>query len=198
VVDQEIMVGVTGAAAGLIGTAVGALISWHSSDRRSKIQNTVELHREWQSEEMTAARMLSDRFVRDNPGKQLLQLELEEDPNAYANVLRVLNFFLRLSVLLKHKQLKSCLVPDLFGSYIVWWHTNCFEARLPAQWVIREDWIFLYGWLERNARSDALARWRENAMYARSNRQAGTPTSTTQRGQQSGQAAGPAPAEPAD
>lgn len=169
----------TGALVGLVGTIVGAGISWLVSDHRARVQNALDLHREWQGEEMTTARMQSDRFIREQPGRDLLKLELEADPTAYATLMKVLNFFLRLSVLLKHGSVSRTLVPSLFGQYIVWWHVNCFESGLPARWVIRDDWMYLFTWLEKRAPRAAFARWRENAVYARDNRLAASAWSST-------------------
>lgn len=194
--DDEILIAVTGAAAGLIGTVVGAVVSWYSSERRSKIQNTVDLHREWQSDDMTAIRLKADRLVRENTGIHLLQLELDGDPTAYANVLRVLNFFQRLWMLLKHKQLTNYLVPELFGSYIVWWNVNCFEAGIPSKWVIRQDWLSLYAWLEANSSVETFGRWKDNAAFAKKNRQAGSLLAAAV-AQPGAQADGPAPGGPA-
>ncbi len=171
--NDEILIAITGAASGLIGTIVGAVVSWYSSERRSKIQNTVDLHREWQSDDMTAIRQKADRFLRDNAGRQLLQLELDADPAAYANVQSILNFFHRLWMLLKHKQLTNYLVPELFGNYIVWWNVNCFEAGIPSKWVIRQDWLSLYAWLEANSSAESFRQWKDNAAFAKRNREAG-------------------------
>jgi hypothetical protein len=193
--DDEVLIAVTGAAAGLIGTIVGAVVSWYSSERRSKIQNTVDLHREWQSDDMTAIRLRADRLVRENTGMHLLQMELDADPTAYANVLRVLNFFQRLWMLLKHRQLTNYLVPELFGSYIVWWNVNCFEAGIPSKWVLRQDWLSLYAWLEANSSAGTFGQWKDTAAFAKKNRQTGSLLGAAV-AQLGAQADGPAPGGP--
>ena len=156
----------------MAGTILGAAISWYSTTRLSRVQNTLDLHREWQSPDTTRARMMADKFVHATREKDLLRIELESDPAQSSGIWIVLNFFQRLSVLVRHKRVASALIPDLFGTYIVWWHVNCFADRLPVAWAIRKDWDFLHGWLLRHARPEDFATWQRNADFARANRAA--------------------------
>ena len=167
---EEQLMAIIGAGSGLIGTILGAGLSWYTTDRLARVQNTLDLHREWQSPEVTRARMMADKLIHAMRDKDLLRIELESDPAQSNGIWVVLNFFQRLSVLVRHKRVARTLVPDLFGTYIVWWHLNCFADRLPDAWAIRQDWESLYGWLLRNAPPADLAIWQRNAEFAKANR----------------------------
>lgn len=156
--------------AGLVGVIAGAAISWYLGERQTRLQNTLELQREWQGEGMAVVRMKADRLLRDNPGKDLLQLELQDTPENYSNILRILTFYQRLYMMIRYRQLNLSLVPELFGKDIAWWHVNCFRDRLPESWIMRNDWFALYHWLEQHA-GPGLGPWTEAAERARKHRE---------------------------
>lgn len=156
--------------AGLVGVIAGGAISWYVGERRTRLQNTLELQREWQGEGMAIVRMSADKLLRDNPGKDLLHLELQHTPENYSNILRILTFYQRLHMLVRYRQVNLGLVPELFGKDIAWWHVNCFRDRLPDTWIMRKDWFALYAWLQTHATAD-LPTWLEAAERARKHRE---------------------------
>ncbi len=167
-------------ATGLIGVLAGATISWYASERRFRVQNTVDLQREWNGEGMAIVRMRADRMIRNHPGKDLLQLEMQDSPENYSNILRILTFFQRMRMLVQYRQINTHLVPELFGRDIVWWHVNCFRDRLPESWIMRSDWLALHAWIQKHSPADTYARWVKAAEHARLNRENVTPAPMTQ------------------
>jgi hypothetical protein len=157
---------------GLVGVIAGAMVSWFANVRRQRLQNTLELQREWQGESMAVVRMKADRLIRSHPGKGLLHMELQETPENYSNILRLLTFYQRLYMLVRYRQVTLALVPELFGREFAWWHVNCFRDRLPEVWIMRRDWMALHDWLQAHADPAQLRAWTEAAERARKHRDA--------------------------
>jgi len=155
---------------GLVGVVAGAVVSWFVNIRKQRLQNTLELQREWQGESMAVVRMRADRLVRDHPGRSLLDMELQETPESYSNILRLLTFYQRLYMLVRYRQVTTKLVPELFGREFIWWHVNCFRDRLPEAWIMRRDWIALHDWLQRKTNAEQMHLWSEAAERARKSR----------------------------
>ncbi|QIL19417.1 hypothetical protein [Thermomonas sp. HDW16] len=156
--------------AGFVGVIAGGTISWYVGERKTRLQNTLDLQREWQSEGMAVIRMKADKLLRDNPGKDLLHLELQDTPENYSNILRILTFYQRLYMMIRYRQVNLALTPELFGKDIVWWHVNCFRDRLPNTWIMRNDWFSLYTWLEKHSGA-SMSTWIDAAERARKHRE---------------------------
>ena len=157
---------------GLVGVIAGGVVSWYANQRKQRLQNTLELQREWQGEGMAIVRMKADRLIRSHPGKDLLHMELQETPENYSTLLRLLTFYQRLYMLIRYRQVTAALVPDLFGREFTWWHVNCFRDRLPDAWIMRKDWMALHDWLQKHADPAQLRAWADAAERARKHREA--------------------------
>ena len=169
--DDSIISLLSSIVSGLVGVVAAGLVSWFAHQRKQRLQNTLELQREWQGESMAVVRMKADRLIRNHPGKDLLHMELQASPEDYSNLLRLLTFFQRLYMLIRYRQVTLALVPDLFGREFTWWHVNCFRDRLPDAWMMRKDWMALHDWLQMHADPTQRQAWNDAAERARKHRE---------------------------
>lgn len=164
----DLMIGIV---SGLVGVIAGATVSWFANVRRQRLQNTLELQREWQGESMAMVRMRADKLVRSHPDRDLLHMEMQESPENYSNILRLITFYQRLYMLVRYHQVNLDLVPELFGREFIWWHVNCFRDRLPQSWIMRRDWMALHDWLQDKSDAAQMRSWTEAAERARAHRE---------------------------
>lgn len=57
--------------AALIGTIVGAFITWVANNYQNKLRTTFEMHREFDSDPMYKSRILADQLIKRNPNDTL-------------------------------------------------------------------------------------------------------------------------------
>lgn len=157
----------------LVGTIVGSIISWFITTHRSKLQSTFDLHREFCSGELYKSRVIANKLTEHCPTFTLLELRQEFSEEAF-HILQLANFYHRLYVAVKYRQVEAALVPELLGEVFIWWYIVCFkeqvlltENRIHAASGI----IFLYNWLNKNPRiSKKVREWEMIATEERQRR----------------------------
>ena len=147
------------------GLFTGVFISYLNSlfsKRRSQLQTTFELHREWHSESLRLSRNLGDKFLQDHPNKDLIQIDDDGSINRRDSVHLgiIIDFYKRLWILIKYEQVNKRLIPELFGESFIWWYKNCFHERLiSAKYDSSKQISELNTWIEENSEKSDLDRW---------------------------------------
>jgi hypothetical protein len=151
---------------GLIGTLIGASITWWVAKRASAIAATLRLYEEWNSESMLATRHgvqeVKEFFDRDE--KNTLDSRFRSiKPEQRAAIWKIIYFYEKLYVMIDNNQCNKKLIPDLFGETFYWWYINCFEAKLlplenrTSSIRIRK----LKKWLDKKASPNEISRWKK-------------------------------------
>lgn len=157
---------------GLLGTLLGSFIAWFTSNRHAKMQTTLELHREFNSGEVLKSRRPADRVFAQHMDKTYDQFSSSLEPEEYSHVWNVINFYQRLWVVIKHKQLVSSMAPELFGEVFMRWYIPYFEKMIvpyPQGWSIGNNIRELRNWFESNSDKAMFGRWVELGRQDREN-----------------------------
>jgi len=145
---------------GILGVLLGSLISWVTSDRHSKIQTTLELHREFSSGDVLLSRNTAGRILVKYLDKPLVQFSASLEPEEYSHIWNIIHFYQRLWVSIKHKQVVSSMIPDLFGEVFMRWYIPYFETMLvPLSWSSSKKIKELRDWFESNSSQDDFREW---------------------------------------
>ena len=152
--------GLITAGIGLLGTIIGATISWLVASYRSRTRLTLDLHRELNTEAVLAARNRADTVVLQHPDKDLDDLwdilKVEERNDIWT----VIHFYQRLYIAIKFKQVRTDLVCELFGDVFHWWFINCFERHLlPVNRDSSRQVAALKQWFDSNCSAEDIERW---------------------------------------
>ena len=108
----------------------GALLAFFFDRRKTQITTAFQLHREY-SDELVEEREGAVRFIRDHDGDgNLAELWRIEESDQMECVWKIVYFYERLSVALRHHQVSVKLAPDLFGDAFKFWYSECFETKL--------------------------------------------------------------------
>jgi hypothetical protein len=157
-----------GSGLGLLGTLVGAGITWWVTSRATDTQMTFDLYREFSSEPLLISRheaQNTSSLFDKNASVTLDNMFGSLSANERAHIWNIIHFYEKLSLLIKHKRCNTKLVPELFGEVFYWWYLNCFETKLipirdrEASIRMRE----LKGWFEKKTEREEIARWAERA-----------------------------------
>jgi hypothetical protein len=119
---------VFGAAA--FGAILGASLAWIVDRRKAQVETAFAMHREY-FDSLVEARELSARFVlrhrRDGDLASLWKTLSAADMEC---IWKIVYFYERLWVAMKHRYVSRSLVPDLFGDAFNYWYKECFEEQL--------------------------------------------------------------------
>lgn len=152
--------------AALLGTLVGGFISWIANVYQNKSQATFDFHREFDSDAMHKSRILADQLIRKNSNEMLNEI-YEKYPEDSFHIWQVINFYRRLWVAIKHGQVKTELIPELFGEIFIWWYFVCFEKQyLPAyaHSQARKQIFDLKKWFDTQTDKALLHEWTGSAL----------------------------------
>jgi len=93
---------------------MGAAAAWLAGLQANRWNQTLELHREFNTEEMTKSRDTALAFLRNQPQKTYQQIAEEHQFDASAlPVWDIMRFYQRLTVMTKHRQVVRKQVPNL-------------------------------------------------------------------------------------
>jgi hypothetical protein len=123
------------AGAGLLGTLVGAGITWFAARRRDRLETAFALHREFHAPDMTHSRSLAGKTVRDHGSETFDAMREKLSPDATQHVWNVPYFYQRLWLAIKYKNIQKDFVPEMFGENFCWWYLKSYEEQLlPLGW----------------------------------------------------------------
>ncbi|MEA5447966.1 hypothetical protein VB780_05255 [Leptolyngbya sp. CCNP1308] len=158
--------------AALLGTIVGGFISWIANVYQNKSQATFDFHREFDSDVMHRSRILADQLIRKNPNDTLYEI-YEKYPEESFHIWQVINFYRRLWVAINYGQVKTNLVPELFGEIFIWWYLLCFEKQyIPAynHSQGRKQILELKKWIDKHSNKSEMDEWTRLALKKREQR----------------------------
>lgn len=145
---------------GLLGTLLGAGISWFVSDRHAKMQTTFDLHREFYFGDVLKSRKPGDKVLAKYLDKTYDQFSSSLEPEEYIHIWNTINFYQRLWVAIEHKQVVTKLMPDLFGEVLIRWYILYFEKMfVPLTLTSSKRLKKLRIWLEKNSEQDTFKEW---------------------------------------
>lgn len=144
-------------------------------ESKLRIQTVIELHREWNGETLYRARTSAGKLVRQHPAASYFEIEDAVPYEEAADIWVVVGFFQRLDFLVRHENIQTEMVRELFGELFVWWWVVSFSTQLERcdcdsrEQIFRlKDWFYSITseqqrmpWLERANRDLKIAR--ENA-----------------------------------
>ncbi|MBH8552658.1 hypothetical protein I8751_09785 [Nostocaceae cyanobacterium CENA357] len=145
---------------GLLGTLLGAVISWFVSDRHAKMQTTFDLHREFYFGDLLESRRPADKIFAKYLDETYDQFSSSLEPEQYTHIWNTINFYQRLWVAVEHKQVVIKLVPDLFGEVFIRWYILYFEKMfVPLTLTSSKRLKKLRNWFETNSEQDTFKEW---------------------------------------
>ncbi|NJK54215.1 MAG: hypothetical protein HC936_18155 [Leptolyngbyaceae cyanobacterium SU_3_3] len=171
------------AVANLFGTIVGATLAFWFALRQLTIQSkevhkkalvdtTFELHREFNSSEMSEARNRADKIFKQYPTPVTLDALEENFPEVEARpIYLVIRFYQRLWLAIKNKRVDTKLIPELFGEIFYWWFVNYLEPQvMPVGWQICSDIQDLKNWFDENSDQIMYRVWLDRALLEKQKR----------------------------
>lgn len=115
--------------AGVIGSVVGAVLSFSFFKRYEKKKFTLEFHKEWNSKEMSTIRRMADKCLLKYPSESYGGLRYEdEEGSVYVYI--VMRFFQRLWICIKSDNIQKNLSVDLFKDFFFYWYFVSYEKNL--------------------------------------------------------------------
>lgn len=108
----------------LLSVSLSAFISWFITSRRNKTELAFDLHREFNTKESYEARQKGEQFLINQPNITLeelykkvpFQIKLED----FQNIFLVIRFYERLWIAIENNEIKTQLIPQLFGEKFYW------------------------------------------------------------------------------
>ncbi|HEV8649303.1 MAG TPA: hypothetical protein VG276_07840 [Actinomycetes bacterium] len=150
--------------AGLLGTLVGAAITWFAARRRDRLETAFAMHREFHAPEMTHSRNLAGKTVRDHGSETFDAMRRKLSADATQHVWNVMYFYQRLWLAIKYRNIHESYVSEMFGENFCWWYVKSYEDQLvPLDWQASHHIAALMRWIEGNTEQIELERWRERA-----------------------------------
>ena len=119
-------------------TLLAAFIVYYITRRQSRIDTTINLHKEYYSFTFAAYRYKAERFFRyhyDRDWSQTDPYKLDDPEGALEGYSEVLRFFHRFAVMYDWKRIDKKLASSLFSREVGYWFGRAFEPMLP-----RDDW----------------------------------------------------------
>lgn len=152
--------------AALLGTIVGAFISWIASNYQNKLQTTFSLHREFDGDTMYRSRLIADQLIKKYPTSTLYEI-YEKCPDDAFYIWQVVHFYQRLSLAIKYNQVKKELMSELFGEIFIWWYIGCFDKQLIPVYKhssSRKQILDLKKWFDTHSAKSDLSTWNQRAL----------------------------------
>lgn len=158
-----------------LALAVQRLNEAQRQDRETeerRVQASVDLHREWNSQAIYGARTKAGKLVRLFPEDSYFEIEDKVPYEDASDIWVVVGFFQRLELLVRHEKVDRQLICELFGELFFWWWVVSFWNQLErcdcdarAQMIRLREWFDIattatqrHPWLERANRDLANAR----------------------------------------
>lgn len=146
----------------LLSSVLGATIALYISGRRRSYENAITLHKEFTTGELLKARNKAETILSKHPNELYSGVKDSISSDDKDSIWMVIHFYQRLYLAVHHGELRSDLVPDLFGEvFVSWWYTPFFEnSFVPMGWssCIRMD--KLNSWFERKSKKVDYIKWR--------------------------------------
>jgi len=144
----------------LLGSVSVALLVYRAGRAQSRVQTTLELHREYFCTEFALVRSQADRFIRFNHDKDWsLEPSAFPDPErAIQSLQQIIRFFHRVAVLRQVGQLNEKLLFSLFAREAGYWAAFIFwPMKDRTGWNTKSSVLDLLDYLKDRTRGGAFA-----------------------------------------
>lgn len=149
-----------GLLSGLVGVVLGALLSSALSSREGRIDRTLEMHREFESADMIAARYRASELLAAHPNADYNNLRDSVGRTEMADVWTVTSFYQRLWLSARAGTVQKSLVSPLFGDTFLWWCDSSFRTQLfPLSSERAHHLKQLESWIRAHTDTETLRRW---------------------------------------
>jgi hypothetical protein len=166
-VEFDSMAVLVSVAAGLIGTLVGAAITWYLDRRQNRLETTFTLYREFNAPEMTRSRSLAPKTVRNHSKEHFDDMRGAVDSEEMRHVWNILYFYQHLWLVIRYGKIHEKYVCEMFGENFYWWYIKSYQNQLIRGKENQEKWQpahhieALWKWFEGEADSNDRGRWKK-------------------------------------
>ncbi len=122
--------------AALVGTTIGALLTYRLTRKNDKLKLTIDFHKEWNSYEMSKHRRSAYNCIRQFPDLNYNELTTADEQGSIS-VFIVLRFYQRMWQCFAHNNLHNQLAANLFYENFYWYYFISFNTSLKA---VKDDW----------------------------------------------------------
>ena len=139
-------------AAVIVGGLVTVMVTAYFANRQEmekiRIETTLHLFAQYQSNEMVTSRNQANKILRENKTREhpfsYGELYLQLPSDQYDHIARILQFFTQVALLHRSKYLDRKLVQASLGKYFEFWHNEHFDmlwriskekGEPPREWV---------------------------------------------------------------
>jgi hypothetical protein len=126
--------------AALLGTFIGAYLSFWLTRRNDKVKLTMDFHKEWHSYDMSLHRRLAYHCIKQFPDTNYNNLT-SADEKGSISIFIVLRFYQRLWQCFDNGSLNRQLTATLFYENFYWYYFISYVTSLKAA---KEDWPAYY------------------------------------------------------
>ena len=145
---------------------ISALISWWITTYRSKMKETFDLHREFNTD-LYSNRIQAEKFIKTANNRNISLSELySKDPDASKDLLLVIRFYERLYFAIHYGQVNVKVTSSLFGDVFFWWYIFSFKEQFistSTSWQSKDNMESLYKWFVQKSSKEAVLKWTKNA-----------------------------------
>jgi hypothetical protein len=149
----------------LIGAIIGGLITLHSSRRSIRSAHTSTMHGEYFKFEMQKVQQAAWGEIPNTLGVTISELANDQSSeDGIVNILVVMRFYQRLSLMVMHDEVDRAVIPELFGNDFVLWYYSLYQWWLHEAgnkrgvWSSGEQIKWLYDWMKTDSWRDPC-RW---------------------------------------
>ena len=146
----------------LLSSVLGATIALYISSRRRGYETAILLHKEFTTGELLKARNKAETVLSKHPKELYTDFKNSVSSDDIDSIWMVIHFYQRLYLAVHHGELRTKLVPDLFGEvFVSWWYTPFFEnSFVPIGWSSCERMSKLNEWFKRRSKRKDYDKWR--------------------------------------
>lgn len=135
-----------------------------ASESAQRIQCTVDLHKEWNSESIYRSRNIANKLSMRHPRSTIFEIEKIEPAEEVAHFWVVVGFFQRLGFLLLHSKVHEEMTRELFAELFVWWWAASYNRQLkPCACDASDQLLILNAWFEENTTDEQREPWLQRA-----------------------------------
>lgn len=135
-----------------------------TTESARRIQCTIDLHKEWNSEAIYKSRNIASKLLMRNPRSTIFQIEEIEPPEDAAHIWIVVGFFQRLEFLVEHAKVHESMAIELFAELFTWWWSASYKHQLaPCNCDASDQLLVLNAWFESNTTEEKREPWIQKA-----------------------------------
>jgi hypothetical protein len=141
------------------------------NEAEKRLELTFEMHREFSGQYMMTARDDAEELLKNYPTEDYRTLYENHSHRETRCLFVVADFYERLALAIFSGRIDEALVPDLFGSYFIWWWVDVFRDRYVATDPNSPDsrrLVQLHDWIRKNSDPATFQNWMDQSRISRS------------------------------